>query len=38
VAGLKGGDFLEADPELDPSDLPSVADFLAAEGLTALAA
>lgn len=38
AAGLKGSDFLEADPELDPPDLPSVPDFLAAEGLTALAA
>ena len=38
VAGLKGSDFLAADPELDPPDLPPVAEFLSQEGLTALAA
>ena len=38
VAGLKGSEFLAADPELDPPDLPPVADFLSQEGLTALAA
>lgn len=38
VVGLKGGDFLAADPELDPPDLVSVEDFLKEEGLTALAA
>lgn len=38
VAGLKGGDFLAADEELDPPDLVSVEDFLAEQGLTALAA
>lgn len=31
-AGVKGGEFLSADPDLDPPDMPSVADWLAEHG------
>lgn len=32
-AGLRAGNFLEPDPELDPPDLPSAADWLKQEDL-----
>ena len=37
-AGIKGSDFLSADPELDPPDLPSVQEWLSANGFDGLPA
>jgi len=35
-AGVKGSEFLAADPELDPPDLPSVEDWLSANGCSSV--
>jgi hypothetical protein len=34
--GFQGGKLLASDPEFDPPDTPDVADFLKAEGLSAV--
>ena len=33
---LQAGEFLTADPEIDPPDLPTAHDFLSAQGLAVI--